>query len=77
MYHWIDYKDYTRSATSLLCDRIHQTSNAKIYVFADSVPCLGGFEENPNEVWKEKIKWYFEKNHLKDLNRTDGGSMEF
>ena len=24
-----------------------------------------------------KIKWYFESNHLKDLNRIDGESMEF
>ena len=39
--------------------------------------CLGGLKENPNDVWKEKIKWYFENNHLKDLNRIDGESMEF
>ena len=54
----IDYKEYTWSATSLLCDRIHQISNAKTYVFADSVLCLGGIKENPNEAWKEKFKWY-------------------
>ena len=43
----IDYKDYTWSATSLLCDRIHQTLNAKTYVFADSVLCLGGNKSKP------------------------------
>ena len=32
---------------------------------------------NPNEAWKEKIKWYFESNHLKDLSRIDGEPMEF
>ena len=32
---------------------------------------------NPNEVWKENIKWYFENNHLKDLDRIDGEQMEF
>ena len=68
----IDYGDYTWSATRLLCDRIHQISNAKTYDFADSVLCLGGIKENPNEAWKEKIKWYFESNHLKDLTRIDG-----
>ena len=26
---------------------------------------------------KKKIKWYYEKNHLKNLNRIDGESMEF
>ena len=73
----IDYKEHTWSATSFLCDRIHQISNAKTYVFADSVLFLRGFKENPNEAWKEKIKLYFENNQLKDLNRIDGESMEF
>ena len=70
----IDYKEYTWSATSLLCDRIHLIANAKTYVFADSVLCLGGFRENPNEAWKEKMKLYIENNHL---NRIDRESMEF
>ena len=39
--------------------------------------CLGGIKENPDEVSKEKIKFYFENNHLKDLDRIDGESMEF
>ena len=73
----IDYGDYSWSATSLLCDRICQISNAKAYVFADSVLCLGGFKGNPNEAWEEKINCYFENNHLKDLNRIDGEPMEF
>ena len=47
------------------------------YVFADSVLCLGGVKENQNEAWKDKIKWYFESDHLKDLNRIDGEPMEF
>ena len=38
---------------------------------------LGGIKENPDEAWKEKIKWNFESNHLKDLNCTDGEPMEF
>ena len=69
--------DYTLSATSMLCDRIHQISNTKTYVFADSALCQGGIKENPNEAWKEKIKWYFESNHLKELFRIDGESIEF
>ena len=73
----IVYGDYTWSATSLLCDRIHQISSAETYVFPHSVLCLGGIKENPNEAWKEKIKCYFESNHLNDLNRVDGESMEF
>ena len=73
----IDCEEHTWSATSLLCDRIHQISNDKTYVFADSVLCLGGIKENPNEAWKEKIKWYFESNHWKGLNRIDAEPVEF
>ena len=73
----IDYGDYTWSATSVLCDRIYQISNDKTYVFADSVHCLGVIKGNPNEAWKNKIEWYFESNHLKELNRIDGEQMEF
>ena len=40
----IDCEEYTRSATSLLRDRIFQISNAKTYVFVDSVLCLEGYE---------------------------------
>ena len=46
----IDYGDHTWSATSLLCDNIHQIPNANTYVFPDSVLCLGGIKENPNEA---------------------------
>ena len=73
----IDHEEYTWSATSLLCDKIYQITNAKTYVFADSVLFLGGVKENLNEAWKVKIKWYFESDHLKDLNRIDGEPMEF
>ena len=47
------------------------------YVFADSVLCLGGVQENPNEAWIEKIKWYFDSNHFKELIRIDGMQTEF
>ena len=73
----IDYEEYTWSATSVLCDKIYQISNAKTYVFADSVLCLRGIKENPNEAGKEKIRWYFDSNHLKDLKLIDGEPMEF
>ena len=73
----VDDEEHTWIATSLLCDRIHQISDAKTFVFADSVLCLGGMKENPNEPWKEKIKCIFDSNHSKDLNRIDGESMEF
>ena len=50
----VDYKECTWSATSSLCDRIHQISNAKTCVFTDSVLCLVGTKGNPNEVLERK-----------------------
>ena len=60
----------------MLCDKIYQITNVKTYVFADSL-LSGGIKENPNEASKEKLKWYFESDLLKDLNRIDGEPMEF
>ena len=36
----IDYKEHTLISTSLLCDRAYQITNAKTYVFSDSVLCV-------------------------------------
>ena len=60
-----------------MCDRAYQITNANTYVFADSVLCLGSMRDEPIEAWKNKFRWYFENNHLKDLNRSDGKPTEF
>ena len=73
----IDYKDPTWRSTSLLCDKAFEITNAKTYVFADSVLCLGSISDQPVEAWKNQIKWYLETCNLKDLNRIDGEPMEF
>ena len=57
----IDYEDYTWSATSLLCDSIHQISNAKTYAFADSVLSLEVKRKSKRGLEKKKLKWYLEK----------------
>ena len=51
----IDYGDYTWRATSLLCDRIHQISNAKTQVFADSVLYLGGKKRTRTRLGRSKL----------------------
>ena len=35
-------------------------SHAKVYVFSDSVLCLGKMNENPasNTVWEEQSSWF-------------------
>ena len=69
----INFQDARWMSTSLLHSRAHQHSIAKVYVFSDSVLCLGKMGES----WKSKIQWYSDNNYFKDLNRIDGQTMEF
>ena len=48
----IDFKEHTWSSTSLLCDRAYQITNAKTYVIADSVLCLGRYKREPGRGLK-------------------------
>ena len=73
----IDFKDLPWMSTSLLNSRAYQYSNAKAYVFSDSVLCVGKMGDDPIATWKSKIKWYSETNYFKEMSRIDGTSMEF
>ena len=73
----IDSKDSRWISTSLLHSRADQYANAKVYVFSDSVPCLGRKGHNPVESWKKQIQWYSETNYFSELNRIEGKPMEF
>ena len=61
---------------SFLCERVCQVTTAKVYVFSDSVLCMGETRDDPNTVWMNKIKWYSQNNHLMELNRIDGMRTE-
>ena len=73
----MDYKQPTMRSTTPLCDKAIEITNAKTYVFSDSVLCLGSMSDRPVEAWKNKIKWHWETRYLKDLNRIYGEPMEF
>ena len=73
----IDYKELTWTSTSLLCDEAFEITNAKTYVFADSVLCLKSVRDEPVEAWENKIRGYLENRYLKELNRMDGEPIEF
>ena len=60
-----------------MSDRAVQFATAKTYVFSDSVIRLEGISPEPVKEWESKIKWIVETRYLKDLDRIDGGSMEF
>ena len=56
----VDFKDATWMSTSLLCEKAYQITDAKAYVFSDSVLCVGKWEmillqlgwARLNGIWK-------------------------
>ena len=53
--------------------------HTKVYVFSDSVLCLGKVNENPqsNMAWEEKLTWFKSSPEYRALDRIDGAAMEF
>ena len=50
-------KELTWRSTTPLCNKAVESTNAKTFVFADSVACVGGISDQPVEAVKNKIKW--------------------
>ena len=73
----INFQDLRWVSTSLLHSRAYQYSTAKANVFSDSVLCLGKMGDNPVELWKKQIQWFWENKYFSGLNRIDGQLMEF
>ena len=56
----INWEDSPCRQLSLVNDEeVISLSHAKVYVFSDSVFCLGKMNENPqsNAVWEDRFKW--------------------
>ena len=72
----IDWHQRSWQRTTLLTDRAVRLSNAKTYVFSDSVLCMGGISSNPVKAWKEKNDWFMNSSQCREWNRIDGEPME-
>ena len=59
-------------------EEVISLSHAKVYVFSDSVFCLGKMNENPqsNAVWEDRFKWLKSSPEYRALDRI-GEPMEF
>ena len=53
--------------------------HTKVYVFSDSVLCLGKMNENPqsNTVWEDKLTWFKSSSEYRTLDTIDGEPVEF
>ena len=57
----INWEDSLWKQLSLVSDEeVVSLSHANVYVFSDSVLCLGKMNQNPtsNTFWEEKLTWF-------------------
>ena len=76
----INWEDSSWKQLSLVNgEEVISLSNAKVYVFSDSVLCLGKVNQNPtsNAVWEEKLSWFKDSPQYRTLDTIDGEPMEF
>ena len=71
----INWADSSWKHLSLIGDEeVISLSHAKVYVFSDSVLCLGKVNENPqsNTVREEKLTWFKSSPQYRALDTIDG-----
>ena len=75
--HW---EKHSWKHLSLIGDEIViNRQRAKVYVFSDSVLCLGRFHQHPqsNEAWKDRIGWIITDESYRDYDGINGEPTEF
>ena len=59
--------------------RIINLQRTKVYVFADSVLCLGKIQKKPqsNDAWEQRLGWFKSSPEYRNFDRMDGEPMDF
>ena len=76
----IGWENHSWKYLSLIGDeRIINLQPTKVYVFSDSVLCLGKIHQNPesNESWRKRIEWITSSQSDRNFDRIDGEPTEF
>ena len=60
-------------------ERIINLQRTKVYVFSDSVLCLGKIHQNPesNKAWEQRIGWITSSQTYRDFDGISGDPTEF
>ena len=60
-------------------EQVISLQRTKVYVFSDSVLCIGKIHQNPesNTAWEQRLGWFKTSQEYRDLDRMDGEPMEF
>ena len=76
----IGWENHAWKFMSLISDeRVINLQYTKVYVFSDSVLCLGKIHENPqsNTAWEQRLEWFKSTPEYRTSDRIDGEPMEF
>ena len=76
----IGWENHSWKYMSLIGDeRVINLQRAKVYVFSDSVLCLGKIHDNPqsNDAWEDRLGWFKSSQVYRNFDRIDGKPMEF
>ena len=76
----INWEDSSWKHLSLIGgEEVVSLSRAQVYVFSDSVLCLGKVNQNPtsNTFWEEQLGWFKDSPQYRTLVKIDGEPMEF
>ena len=76
----IGWANYSWKYLSLIGDeRVINFQRTKVYVFLNSVLCLGEIFENPqsNDAWEDRLGWFKSSPEYRNFDRIDGEQMDF
>ena len=76
----IGWENHSWKYLSLFSDeRIINLQRTKVYVFSESVLCLGKILQNPesNEAWEQRLGWTKSSQSCRNFDRIDGEPTEF
>ena len=76
----IYWKNHSWKQLSLIGDEtVINLQRARVYVFSDSVLCLGRVHQHPesNEAWKKRIEWIITDKSYRDYDGINGERTEF
>ena len=76
----INWEDSSWKYLSLVGDEeVISLLHTKVYVFSDSVLCLGKMNENAqfNIAWEDRLTWFKSSPEYRTLDKIDGEPMEF
>ena len=75
----IFWKNHSWKQLSLIGDKtVINLQRTKVYVFSDSVLCLGKVHQHPesNEAWKKRIEWIINEKSYRDYDGINGEPTE-